>query len=94
MAPRGTRQPNGKLDLTPSSLSDSTAATPTNEPRGEAARKSGAERRWRESLPETLAAGLSAALQPRNKPRGVGSDFGPQQGSEVQTILSTARLSS
>lgn len=41
--PEGVWQPHGELDPTPGSLSDSTAATATNETRREAARKSGAE---------------------------------------------------
>ena len=48
----------------------------------EAARKSGAE--VRKPVPDPLAVGPSAAVQPQEGPRGAGSGFRPQEESEVK----------
>lgn len=51
-------------------------------PEMEAARKSGAEAG--ETVPDLLAVGPSAAVQPQYGPRGRGSGFGPQVESDVK----------
>lgn len=71
-----------KLDLTPSSLSESQLPHRPMRTERKAAKKSGAEAG--KTVPDPLAVGPSAAVQPPYGPRGVGSGFEPQEGSEVK----------
>lgn len=78
MVSKGVSQPKKN----PSSLSESQLRHQPRRPERKAVRKSGAQAR--KTVPDPLAVGPSAAVRPQCGPRGVGSGFSLQEGSEVK----------